>query len=93
MRNLSNIIPVSDLRRNAANVLKQLQDNNVPLIITQRGLASAVIIGVEAYKRSEHDKEILYLLARGDREIEMGEGYDLDTVLAEADLLLAQEPM
>ena len=58
MGNLSNIIPLSDLQRNAANVLKQLQDNNVPLIITQRGLASAVIIGVEAYKQSEQDKEI-----------------------------------
>lgn len=50
------------------------------------------MIGVEAYEKAEHDKEILRLLAKGDKEIEIGEGYDLDTVLAEADLILSQEP-
>ena len=50
------------------------------------------MIGVEAYEKSEHDKELLRLLAKGDREIEKGEGYELDTVLAEADLLLSKEP-
>lgn len=92
MGKLLNIIPVSDLRQDAAKVLKQLRNNKEPLIITQRGRAAAVMIGVEAYEKSEHEKEILRLLARGDREIEIGEGYDLDTVLAEADSLLAKEP-
>lgn len=49
------------------------------------------MIGVEAYEKSEHEKEILWLLAKGDREIELCEGFDLDTVLAEADTLLATE--
>jgi prevent-host-death family protein len=92
MGKLLNIIPVSDLRQDAAKILKQLRNNKEPLVITQRGRASAVIISVEAYEKSEHEKEILRLLAKGDREIEIGEGYDLDTVLAEADSLLAKEP-
>jgi len=92
MGKLMNILPVSDLRQDAAKVLKKLRDNKEPIIITQRGRAAAVIIGVEAYEKSEHDKELLRLLARGDKEIEIGEGYDLDSVLAEADLLLSQEP-
>ncbi len=92
MGKLMNILPVSDLRRDAAKVLKKLRDNKEPIIITQRGRAAAVMICVEAYEKSEHDKEILRLLAKGDREIEMGEGYDLDTVLAEADLIQSQEP-
>jgi prevent-host-death family protein len=92
MGKLMDILPVSDLRRDAAKVLKKLRDNKEPIIITQRGRAAAVIISVEAYEKSEHDKEILRLLAKGDREIEIGEGYDLDTVLAEADLILSQEP-
>jgi prevent-host-death family protein len=91
MGKLMNILPVSDLRQDAAKVLKQLRDKKEPIIITQRGRAAAVMIGVEAYEKSEHDKEILHLLAKGDREIEAGEGYDLDTVLAEADSLLAKE--
>jgi prevent-host-death family protein len=92
MGKLLKILPVSDLRQNAANVLKKLRDNKEPIIITQRGRAAAVIIGVEAYEKSEHDKEILRLLAKGDKEIEIGEGYDIETVLAEADLILSQEP-
>ena len=92
MGKLSNIIPVSDLRQDAAKLLKQLKKSKDPLIITQRGRASAVIIGVDAYEESEREKELLRLLVRGDREIETGQGYDLDTVLAEADALLSKEP-
>jgi len=91
MRKLSNIIPISDLRQDTAKLLKQLNKNKEPLIITQRGRATAVMIGVEAYEKSEHEKELLMLLAKGEREIELGEGYDLDTVLSEADALLARE--
>jgi len=92
MGKLLDILPVSDLRQGAAKILKKLRNNKEPIIITQRGRAAAVIIGVKAYEKSEHDKELLRLLAKGDKEIEMGEGYDLDTVLAEADLILSQEP-
>jgi prevent-host-death family protein len=91
MSKLANIIPVSDLRQDAAKLLKKLNKDNEPLIITQRGRAAAVLIGVEAYEKFEHEKELLRLLAKGDREVELGEGYDLDTVLAEADSLLAKE--
>lgn len=91
MSKLANIIPVSDLRQDAAKILKKLNKDNEPLIITQRGRAAAVLMGVEAYEKSEHEKELLRLLARGDREVELGEGYDLNIVLAEADALLAKE--
>lgn len=92
MGKLMDILPISDLRQDAAKVLKKLREKKEPIIITQRGRAAAVIIGVEAYEKSEHDKELLRLLAKGDKEIEIGEGYDLDTVLAEADLILSREP-
>jgi prevent-host-death family protein len=91
MGKLSNIIPISDLRQDAAKILKQLNKSDEPLIVTQRGRAAAVMIGVEAYEKFEHEKELLKLLAKGEREIELGEGYDLDTVLSEADALLTKE--
>ena len=50
------------------------------------------MLSVEAFEQSEREKELLRLLARGEREIEPGEGYDLDSVLAEADALLSEEP-
>ena len=93
MGKLSNIIPVSDLRQDAAKLLKQLKNDNEPLIITQRGRASAVMLGVEAYEKLEHEKEILRLLAKGEKEIEAGIGYELDSVLAEADELIAKDSL
>ncbi|HIJ75937.1 MAG TPA: type II toxin-antitoxin system Phd/YefM family antitoxin [Deltaproteobacteria bacterium] len=92
MSKVLNIIPISDLRQDAAKVLKRVRDSKEPLVITQRGRAAAVMLSVEAYERSERDRELLHLLAKGEKEIEAGKGYDLDSVLAEADALLAAEP-
>jgi len=92
MGKLLDIIPVSDLRQDAAKILKQLKDSKEPLIITQRGRAAAVMLSVETFERSEHDKELLLLLAKGEREIGIGESYDLEAVLAEADSILTVEP-
>ena len=92
MSKVLNIIPISDLRQDAAKVLKRVRDSKEPLVITQRGRAAAVMLSVEAYERSERDGELLHLLAKGEKEIEAGKGYDLDSVLAEADALLAAEP-
>ncbi len=91
MGKLLNIIPVSDLRQDAAKVLKRVKDSREPVVITQRGRAAAVMLSVEAFEQSERDRELLRLLAKGEREIEAGEGHDLDSVLAEADALLAEE--
>jgi hypothetical protein len=38
---------------------------------------------MEAYKHSQHELEILLLLAHGEKEIEAGKGYDLEAVLSE----------
>lgn len=92
MGKLVNIIPVSDLRQGAAKVLKQVRNSGEPVVITQRGRAAAVMLGIEAYEKSERDKELLHLLAKGEKEMEAGEGHDLGAVLAEADALLSEEP-
>lgn len=93
MAKLPNIIPISDLRQDTAKVLKLLRNSRDPLIITQRGRAAAVLLSLESFERSEHDKELLRLLALGEREIESGAGNDLNVVMAEADALLADEPI
>jgi prevent-host-death family protein len=84
------IIPVSDLRQDAARVLKGVRDSNEPLFITQRGRAAAVLMSIDAYQRAESERQVLLLLARGEKEIAAGVGHDLDEVLAEADRLLGE---
>jgi prevent-host-death family protein len=86
------IIPVTDLRQGAAKALKNIKASNEPAIITQRGRATAVLMSLEAYERSENERQILQLLARGEREIAAGKGFGLDEVLADADQLLVRKP-
>ncbi len=89
MSKLLNIIPVTDLRQDAAAVLDRVRQNREPLVITQRGRAAAVLLSAEEYERVQHERELLRLLARGEKEIKKGKGYDLDSVFADADSLLA----
>ena len=88
MSALPDIVPITDLRQDAAGVIKRTADSEAPVFITQRGRAAAVLVSAKAYQRTQHELEILRALARGEAEIEAGVGYDLDVVLAEADKLL-----
>ena len=90
MATVPEIIPISDLRKDAAAVVKRARSKRQPIVITQRGRATAVIVGVEEYERAEYEREILLLLARGEQEIATGTGSDLHTVLAEVEALLAK---
>ncbi len=83
-------IPVSDLKQDASATLKRVRKSKRPLILTQRGRPAAVLLSVDAYEKGEQEREILKVLALGEREIAVGKGYDLDDVLGEADALLSK---
>jgi len=82
------IIPISDLRQNASEVVKNVLSSREPVFITQRGRAAAVMVSMEVYEKTQHELDILHLLARGEKEIAAGTGHELDDVLKEADLYL-----
>jgi len=90
MPKVPEIMPVTDLRQDAAAALKRVRASKLPIVITQRGRAAAIMLSVEAYERGEHERQLLRLLARGEKEIATGQGYDLSEVLDEADALLAR---
>ena len=85
---IPDIIPVTDLRQDAAAVLKKLQGSASPLVVTQRGRAIAVIQSIDAYEKSENERELLRILAVGEKEIAEGEGHSLSSVMKEADAVL-----
>ena len=91
MAKIPTIIPVSDLRQDAARVLNDVKKPSQPVFITQRGRATAVLMSLDAFERSEAERELLLLLARGEKEIAAGIGHPLDEVQAEADSLLSED--
>ena len=91
MTKLPNIIPITDLRQDATAVVKRVTASREPLVITQRGRAAAVMVSLEAYEHSQRELELLRVLARGEKEIEAGKGYELEKVLAEANSLVKEK--
>jgi prevent-host-death family protein len=62
MAKVPSIIPVSDLRQDAARVLKRTRSSDDPVFITQRGRATAVLMSIEAFERSPRPRR------EGDRQ-------------------------
>jgi prevent-host-death family protein len=91
MPKLPRMVPITDLRQDAAAVLDRVKDSTEPVVITQRGRAAAVLLSPEMYEQSERERQMLRLLARGEREIRKHRGVDLDKVLAEADEFLESD--
>ncbi len=87
MAKIPSIVPITDLRQAATALVKRVSTSREPLFITQRGRASAVMVSIEEYERTQHELEILRLIAAGEKEIAAGIGHRLDDILAEADSL------
>ena len=85
------LIPVTDLRQDAAAILKRVESSSQPLVITQRGRSAAVMLSVDAYEHGEQERELLRLLVHGEQEIDANVGHDLDEVLAEAKDLVGDD--
>ncbi|MBA3713957.1 MAG: type II toxin-antitoxin system Phd/YefM family antitoxin [Pyrinomonadaceae bacterium] len=53
------IVPITDLQRQAGQVISSLADSDEPVVITQRGRAAAVIVSAERYTQIEEDLQRL----------------------------------
>lgn len=68
----SNIRPISYIKTNAADMLKQVNDTRNPIIITQNGEAKAVLIDTDSYQEMINSLGLLKLFAQGEKDIEAG---------------------
>jgi len=80
MRYSSQVKPISYLKANAAEVLRQLTEQRQPMVITQNGEAKAVIQDVATYEETQETLALLKMLALGNREIESGKARPLADV-------------
>ena len=81
---MKNIIPITDLQRQAAQILGNL--DNEPVVITQRGRASAVLLSARRYAEIEEDLqtlddlELLQMVEESKSEIAYGKTVSHDDV-------------
>jgi prevent-host-death family protein len=83
---MKNIIPITDLQRQAGQIIGGLSASDEPLIITQRGRATAVIVSAERYGEIEDDLkrldelELMGLIDDSRRAIEAGDVLSQDEI-------------
>lgn len=73
------IVPITDLQRQAGQLVSEVVSSDEPIIITQRGRAAALIVSAARYAQIEADLqrldelELLELVARARVEIAAGQ--------------------
>ena len=84
--NLSTQIkPISYLKSHTAQIVKELTDSRQPMVITQNGEATLVVMDVKSFEEHEQTLALLKLLAMGNKEIEQGKFRDAAAVFADLD--------
>lgn len=69
---LENIVPITDLRRDAAGLVERAAEEQSPIIITQNGRATAVLQDIRSYTRDREHTAMLVLAMQGERDIREG---------------------
>ena len=83
---LSTLIkPISYLKSHTAQIVKELTESREPMVITQNGEATLVVIDVKSYEERENTLALLKILALGSRELELGKFRDAEEVFASID--------
>jgi len=72
MKYSTQIKPISYLKANAAEVIRELAETREPLVITQNGEAKVVIQDVASFEQTQETMALLKILALGNRQIEEG---------------------
>ena len=72
MKYSNQIKPISYLKANTAEILRGITERGEPLVITQNGVAKAVIQDVASYEQTQETMALLKILALGNRQIEEG---------------------
>lgn len=63
---------VTTLKRQATELLAELERDREPILITQHGLPSAYLVDVESYQRQQERMSILEGIARGEMALADG---------------------
>jgi prevent-host-death family protein len=64
--------PVTEVKRHATEILAELKAHREPIVITEHGRSSAVLVDVDSYDELQRRLALLEGLARGERAFAEG---------------------
>ncbi|MES2019229.1 MAG: type II toxin-antitoxin system Phd/YefM family antitoxin [Pseudomonadota bacterium] len=83
MNLLQNIQPISFLKTNTSDVIKQVQLTHEPVMITVNGKVQAVVQDALSFQQTQEQLALLRILALGKQQINEGRVVDHDDFFAE----------
>ena len=72
MQHKRDVRPITYLKNNTADLIREVSDNGRTVLITQNGEAKAVVMDVELYDRWKASLAMLKILAQSEAEFEAG---------------------
>jgi prevent-host-death family protein len=73
MKLSSQIKPISYLKAHAAEIVRNLAEQQEPMVITQNGEAKVVIQDIDSYEKTQQTMALLKILALGIHQVEEGD--------------------
>jgi len=78
-----NILPISYLKTNTSDVVKQVQETHDPVAITVNGKVQAIVQSPLIYQKTQDQLTMLRILAHGRKQVEEGKLSDHDDFFAQ----------
>jgi prevent-host-death family protein len=73
MKLSSQVKSISYLKAHAAEIVRNLAEQQEPIVITQNGEAKVVIQDIDSYEKTQQTMALLKILALGIRQVEEGD--------------------
>jgi prevent-host-death family protein len=77
------IKPISYIKTNAADMMRYVNDNRNPIVITQNGEARAVLIDIDSYQNMQNAFNLLKVVQLSEKDVRSGLFKDSDQVFDE----------
>ncbi len=79
------IKPISYIKSHAADILKYINENHRPVIITQNGEAKGVFIDTDSYQNMKNTMALMKMLLMAENQVAQGKTIDQDEMFTRFD--------
>ena len=91
MKLSQSVKPISYIKANAAEIIKNFSKYTGTMVITRNGESKAIVQDIKSYEKTQESLALLKILAQGRKEIERGEVWPAKDVIKELEDSLDEE--
>jgi prevent-host-death family protein len=85
---VEDIRPISYVKSHAAEIMRQVEEKNNPVVITQNGEAKAVLMDVKQYQNIVDARNLLKILSIGENDIKHKRTYTQEELRKKIEAML-----